>query len=109
MIGFIHKRINLIAKLTMLGTNILKFEKFDHDFLFAFYNGQHFDPPPPNGQSPLSQGVVALWPPPKGNMRLYTYVINWVQRKVNLKFKKIIILLLYYYYIYIYIYQVYFK
>ena len=41
-VGFVHKGINLIAKLTMLGTNILKFEKFDHDFLFAFYNGQQF-------------------------------------------------------------------
>ena len=31
----------------MRGMNILKFEKFDHDFLFPFSNGQHFDPPAP--------------------------------------------------------------
>ena len=53
LFAFVYKGINLASKLSMRGMNILKFQKFDHGFLFPFSNDQHFDPPPPNGQNPL--------------------------------------------------------
>ncbi len=47
LISFVHKRIKFSkTKKKYARMIILKFGKFDQDFLFLFYNDQHFDPHP---------------------------------------------------------------